>query len=138
MRPSCKRMPTKLCMMVEAGADHPGVPAISFVSNFDRHGAGPSQEPRSPFFISARLPQFEIIFDAISTLDYLAFFQTWQRAKPKTLSSPFIYLFGAFVCGILFWGLLEPVSDRANHDQKQIQVDPKNEYHRQIRSRPES
>ena len=27
MRPSCKRMPTKLCMMVEAGADHPGVPA---------------------------------------------------------------------------------------------------------------
>ena len=28
MRPSCKRMPTKLCMMVEAGADHPGVPAI--------------------------------------------------------------------------------------------------------------
>ena len=24
MRPSCKRMPTKLCMMVEAGADHPG------------------------------------------------------------------------------------------------------------------
>ena len=67
---------------VEAGADHPGVPAISFVSNFDRHGAGPSQEPRSPFFISARLPQFEIIFDAISTLDYLAFFQTWQSQKP--------------------------------------------------------
>ena len=29
-RPSCKRMPTKLCMMVEAGADHPGVPALSF------------------------------------------------------------------------------------------------------------
>ena len=28
MRPSCKRMPTKLCMMVEAGADHPGVPAL--------------------------------------------------------------------------------------------------------------
>ena len=27
MRPSCKRMPTKLCMMVEAGADHPSVPA---------------------------------------------------------------------------------------------------------------
>ena len=30
MRLSCKRMPTKLFMMVEAGADHPGVPAISF------------------------------------------------------------------------------------------------------------
>ena len=30
MRPSCKRMPTKLCMMVEAGADHPGVPALPF------------------------------------------------------------------------------------------------------------
>ena len=28
MRPSCKRMPAKLCMMVEAGADHPGVPAL--------------------------------------------------------------------------------------------------------------
>ena len=30
MRPSCKRMPTKLCMMMEAGADHPGVPALPF------------------------------------------------------------------------------------------------------------
>ena len=30
MRPSCARMPTKLCMMVEAGADHPGVPALLF------------------------------------------------------------------------------------------------------------
>jgi len=29
MRPSCKPMPTKLCMMVEAGADHPGVPAVN-------------------------------------------------------------------------------------------------------------
>ena len=28
MGPSCKRMPTKLCMMVEARADHPGVPAM--------------------------------------------------------------------------------------------------------------
>ena len=27
MRPSHKRMPTKLCVMVEAGTDHPGVPA---------------------------------------------------------------------------------------------------------------
>ena len=40
MRSSCKRMPTKLCMMVEAAADHPGVPAFCW----SWHGA----KPRTP------------------------------------------------------------------------------------------
>ena len=35
MRPSCKRMPTKLCMMVEARADHPGVPATYLFLRWD-------------------------------------------------------------------------------------------------------
>ena len=35
MRPSCKRMPTKLCMMVEARADHPGVPATYLFPRWD-------------------------------------------------------------------------------------------------------
>ena len=34
-RPSCKRMPTKLCMMVEARADHPGVPATYLFLRWD-------------------------------------------------------------------------------------------------------
>ena len=32
MRPSRKRMPTKLCVMVEAGSDQPGVPAFENLS----------------------------------------------------------------------------------------------------------
>ena len=32
MRPSRKRMPTKLCVMVEARSDQPGVPAIENLS----------------------------------------------------------------------------------------------------------
>ena len=32
MRPSRKRMPTKLCVMVEARSDQPGVPAFENLS----------------------------------------------------------------------------------------------------------
>ena len=32
MQPSRKRMPTKLCVMVEAGFDQPGVPALETVA----------------------------------------------------------------------------------------------------------
>ena len=59
MRPSCKRMPTKLCMMVEAGADHPGVPALLWLPvvqgllpfNFQclMMGRGSTQGPPSRF-----------------------------------------------------------------------------------------
>ena len=70
MRPSCKRMPTKLCMMVEAGADYPGVPALLWSpvvqGLFPFHcpcllmGRGSTPEPQCQFiylFISSRLPQ---------------------------------------------------------------------------------
>ena len=60
MRPSCKRMPTKLCMMVEAGADHPGVPALLWLPVVQGllpfncqclvMGRGSTQEPPSQFY----------------------------------------------------------------------------------------
>ena len=59
MRPSCKRMPTKLCMMVEAGADHPGVPALLWLPVVQGllpfncqcllMGRGSTQEPQCQF-----------------------------------------------------------------------------------------
>ena len=60
MRPSCKRMPTKLCMMVEAGADHPGVPALLWLPVVQGllpfncqslvMGRGSTQEPPNQFY----------------------------------------------------------------------------------------
>ena len=62
MRPSCKRMPTKLCMMVEAGADHPGVPALPFQQWDVANPRTTMPFPNKLFFFSfARFSQSEFL-----------------------------------------------------------------------------
>ena len=80
MRPSCKRMPTKLCMMVEAESDQLCVPAISisiFATFWQWHAAKPKTAPSS-FRLRVRLPQSELImvllywFELQSTSEIIA------------------------------------------------------------------
>ena len=94
MGPSCKRMPTKLCMMVEARADHPGVPAMLWspvihcsgpVSNWQLvMGRGPTQEARCRnfCFVAALLSQSVI--------------NTSEVSRMKVFENNFLYDFDTF------------------------------------------
>ena len=94
MRPSCKRMPTKLCMVVEAGADHPGVPAMLWSpvvqGLFPFHcpcllmGRGSTQEPQLQFIylsISSRLPQS--VFSPKPCHGLAASEPSWEQGRRK-------------------------------------------------------
>ena len=60
MRPSCKRMPTKLCMMVEAGADHPGAPALSFQFSAMGRGQPENHLAESSFKLCQTKPKLSV------------------------------------------------------------------------------
>ena len=96
MRPSCKRMPTKLCMMVEAGADHPRVPALSF--QFSAMGRLTREPPCRIFFqtVSNQTQTLSFPFDVTSLP---ARFSQSVRREPFRIFSDLVII--PFLSGLI-------------------------------------